>query len=326
MSRLAPTRTLCTRFVCVLTAFLFVGCAIPTQQARLEATEAPTQVEASSKARYDDRSCSPYWSWLYPGLGQFCMGEAGEGAALSALATAEIGAAVAFETGVPLLAFQNVWVYGIADAYIEVDRAEGALYAPQDSLGELVAAPFNWEVMKEPYVWGGILALSAAAFGYSYLLGSTSDSTPTTTDDTPRFLGREMSPGLAYPLAAGTGVALFEHVAIGEEALFRGVVQSSIARNFGETKGWVWGSVIFGAVHILNASALPPEDQEAYLLYSVPFITAVGSYLGASYMWSDYSLAAPVALHFWYDFILSAAQYAVSPSSSPIGASVTIPF
>ncbi|QDG52980.1 CPBP family intramembrane metalloprotease [Persicimonas caeni] len=310
----------------MFTAFSFSACAIPTQSARLEPTAPPTEVEASADTRYKDRACSPYWSWLYPGLGQLCVGKTGEGATLAALGAAEIGSAIAFETGVPLLAFQNVWVYGIADAYIEVDRAEGALYAPQDTLGELVAAPFNWEVMKEPYVWGGILAMSAAAFGYSYLLGSTSDATPTTTDDTPRFLGREMRPEWAYSLAAGTGVVLFEHVAIGEEALFRGVIQSSLARNFGEMKGWAWGSVIFGAVHILNASALPPEQREAYMFYSVPFITAVGSYLGASYMWSDYSLAAPVALHFWYDFILSAAQYAVSPSSSPIGASVTIPF
>jgi membrane protease YdiL (CAAX protease family) len=335
---------------------MLVSCAIPVRTARLEPTtplseqqgqtalkqQAPTEIEAQAAQRLDTASCSPAWSWLMPGLGQLCMGKTGEGAALSALAVTEIGAAIALANAdlpgtsdsgfspqtLPLVGLQNLWFYSVADIYLEEDRAEQLPFTPQDTLGELVAAPFNLEVLESPDVWGGILATTAAAFAFSALMSSSTD-TPTgepISDQTPQYFGQEMPAGAAYPLAFATGTALFSHVAIGEEAVFRGIVQSSLARNQGEWAGWAWSSLIFGAIHIPNATVMPAGQRQDYLLYSVPFITAVGSYLGLSYKWSGYSLSHPVAVHFWYDFLLSAAQYAVSPGDSPIGMTYTLPF
>jgi hypothetical protein len=42
----------------------------------------------------------------------------------------------------------------------------------------------------------------------------------------------------------------------------------------------------------------------------VPFITVLGGYLGMSYRWHDYALAAPVAIQFG-DFLLSATFFAM---------------
>ena len=119
---------------------------------------------------------------------------------------------------------------------------------------------------------------------------------------------------------------LFEHVAIAEEALFRGLAQSSFARSGGETRGWVIASLLFGAAHSFNAFTLEGSERTDYLKYAVPYITVVGSYLGLSYRWNDYSLAPPVAIHFWYDFLLTATFFAMDPQRSPISARVTIPF
>jgi membrane protease YdiL (CAAX protease family) len=274
------------------------------------------------------------------------MGKTGEGATLTALTVSEIGAAVALANAdlpdsdgpfspeaLPLVGVQNLWFYGVADIYLEEDRAEQLPFTPQDTLVELVAAPFNFEVLKEPHVWGGILGMTAAAFAFSALRSAgdpqSGDSGPVEADpanNSPQYFGQKMPAGAAYPLAFATGTALFSHVAIGEEAVFRGVVQSGLARNQGEWAGWAWSSLIFGAIHIPNAAAMPSGERQDYLLYSVPFITAVGSYLGLSYKWGGYSLSHPVAAHFWYDFLLSAAQYAVSPGDSPIGMSFTLPF
>lgn len=350
--------------VLVVAVSLLVGCAIPVRTARLEPTtpsanqqaeqqadqqvdqqagqHAPSEVETQAAERLDTASCSPAWSWLLPGLGQLCMGKTGEGAALSGLAVAEVGAAIALsntdlpdsnESGfspetLPLIGLQNLWFYGVADIYLEEDRAEQLPFTPQDTLGELVAAPFNLEVLEAPEVWGGILGTTAAAFAFSALMGSVADAPADEPipDRTPQYFGQEMPAGAAYPLAFATGTALFSHVAIGEEAVFRGIVQSSLARNQGEWAGWAWSSLVFGAIHIPNAAAMPAGERQDYLLYSVPFITAVGSYLGLSYKWSNYSLSHPVAVHFWYDFLLSAAQYAVAPGDSPIGMTYTLPF
>ncbi len=329
------------RLLCVVLAAGVSGCAVSTREARLQPTAAPTLVEQSAHTRYKTKSCSPYWSWLLPGLGQLCVGKTGEGTALIGLTGAEIAGIATLgsadihaydgapvdASGLPALALQDVWIYAIADSYIEVARAHHELYAPQENLGQLVAAPFNVDVLEKPYVWGGIVGLAALALGFNYLYaGNWAGVTTSHGDGPPTFIGQRLTPPAAYSLSGATGVVLFSHVAIAEESLFRGVVQSSIARNFGETKGLIAGSLIFGATHILNSAVLSGDDRGDYLLYAVPFITTVGTYLGASYMWSDYSLSTSVALHFWYDFLLSAAEYVASPRDSMVGMSVSLPF
>jgi hypothetical protein len=57
-----------------------------------------------------------------------------------------------------------------------------------------------------------------------------------------------------------------------------------------------------------------------------PRIPAAGGYLGLVYRWHDYSLAPPVALHFWYDFLLSAIGFALDPQDSILSARVSVPF
>jgi len=186
-----------------------------------------------------------------------------------------------------------------------------------------VWAPFNWNVLKKTDVWAGTLGMLVLGVGVSLLVDE--DAAGNWGDDANVF-GRDMDPELGYPLAALSFGGLFEHVAIAEETIFRGLLQSEFARRSGETRGWVIGSLVFGAAHALNVLALDAEDRREYLLYGLPFITSVGSYMGLSYRWNDYSLAPPVAIHFWYDFLLSATFFAMDPQRSPISAKVAIPF
>ena len=118
----------------------------------------------------------------------------------------------------------------------------------------------------------------------------------------------------------------FEHVAIAEETVFRGEVQSSLARSLGETDGWLWGSLVFGGVHALNALFISSGDRVRHLTTSVPFITVAGSWLGLSYRWHRYSLAPSVAEHFWYNTVQSAVFFVLDPQHSPLSASVAFPF
>ncbi len=91
--------------------------------------------------------------------------------------------------------------------------------------------------------------------------------------------------------------------------LFRGALQSGLARGWGPWPGWAVGSLIFGAAHIPNAWAFDEgRDRARYLAISVPFITVLGSYIGLTYHYNDYSLAVPTALHFWYDLALFAGE------------------
>lgn len=268
------------------------------------------------------------------GLGQYCHRKDGYAAALALAGVADltIGLAIGTQTedgfanpgaGFALVAYQDLWLAGIADMMIDRDLSKGLLYAPTDSLEDLLAAPFNVEVMKQPKVWGAILGAVAIGVGVTLALDGVPEASP--TDDANLF-GKNVSPALGYAGATASFGALFSHVAPAEELFFRGVVQSEIARGHGEGLGWLGGSLIFGAIHAPNALVLPEEDQRDYLTYAIPVITVVGSYLGYLYKDSDYSLAAPTAMHFWYNTLLSATAFALDPQNSPVSANIGIRF
>lgn len=313
------------------------GCGPPQVPARTSDDAPPSERELDSARRVAEAECGPGLGLLFPGVGQFCQGKPIEGAVLTSLAAAEIGTAVgvAIEqddgldglshpaAAVPLVGVQNLWIYAYADAVFDRQRAARLRYVPQDSLAELALAPFNFEVLSKTDVWLGTLVATAFGVGLSAAIDESFDSEHAGED--PNLFGKTLDAPIGYPLAGGVGIALFEHVAIGEESMFRGLLQSHMAREGDETSGWLGASLVFGVAHAPNALLLPSRQRARYLFVGVPAITLLGSFLGLSYQWHDYSLAAPVAIHFWYDLLLSATFFALDPKGSPLSASFTLP-
>lgn len=306
--------------------------------ARTTPERAPSAREEEASGQIDSAACGSGLSLLFPGVGQLCQGRIAEGTTMATLGAAElgigVGVAVSRDDGldglthpaaaVPLLALQDLWLYGFADAAFVEQRAARMLYVPEDTPAELVIAPFNASVLGEPDVWIGTLV--ATALGVA--LSSAVDESFTTRNlgDDANLFGRTFPPETGYPLAGGVGLGLFSHVAVAEEAAFRGLLQSQMSRETDPVHGWLGASIAFGSLHAANAAALPAEDRWKYLAFGVPYITVLGGYLGMSYRWHDYALAAPVAIHFWYDFLLSATFFAMNPGESPLSARVAIPF
>ncbi len=294
--------------------------------------------EQESKQRYRDAACSADTALFFPGLGHVCQGRSAEAATLISLGAAELGTGIAVAVhrdegfdglshpaaAVPLISFQNLYLYSWADAHFEEQRAARLRYVPQDSMAELAYAPFNPEVLAQTDVWAITLIGLAAGIGLSGVVDESFNTDNVGKD--PNLFGRRLSPGVGYPAASLVGVGLFEHVAIGEEALFRGTIQSEMARQSGEDSAWVASSLVFGFAHAPNALALDQDDRVRYLAFGVPFITVLGGALGLSYRHHNYSLAPPVAIHFWYNLLLSATFFALDPQDSPISARATFPF
>jgi membrane protease YdiL (CAAX protease family) len=295
----------------------------------------PTDAELESTTRLADASCSGNWGLLFPGLAQLCTGRRAEGAVLMSLAAAEAATAIAVGTsspqgvdhpgaGLPLIALQDAWLYGVVDSVLDRQRALHLRYVPTERLSELALAPFNPKVLSRPDVWAGLLGMVSFGVAASVLAGEKLRTGH--YGERPNIFGRQVAPAIGYPIGAAVGAALFEHVAIAEETTFRGWLQSDFSRSMGPTGGWIVGSLVFGGTHALNALLLPADERAAYLGIGVPAITVIGSYLGLTYRWHDYSLLSPVALHFWYDFLLSAVYFVADPTSSPLSASVALPF
>lgn len=310
-------------WVAALTVVGLAPVSAHAEPARISAVSPPTPLESIGDGRATMARCNGLlWALAWPGLGQICNGKTTEGAVLASLALLEAGAATGVYVGyarhddgdpfqhpgvmLPLVAMQDLWVYGMADAYLDRQRALHLPLTPRDSLTDLVLAPFDIEVMARPSVWAGILGTVGAALLLSQLTDSSFDVRR--PQRRPTMFRRQISGSVAYPTGAAVSTALFTHVAIAEETIFRGVVQSSVARSHGAWSGFAVASLAFGATHLANLLVVEPRDRYTYATRDVPFITAIGSYLGLTYMWNDYSLAAPVAVHFWYDLLLSMAQ------------------
>lgn len=86
------------------------------------------------------------------------------------------------------------------------------------------------------------------------------------------------------------GVVIVSALAgVGEELLFRGVIQTGMAASFGAWAGLVVASVLFGMMHALS---------RAYFVLA----TAMGLYLGVLYQATD-NLLLPAIVHGLYDAI-----------------------
>ena len=80
---------------------------------------------------------------------------------------------------------------------------------------------------------------------------------------------------------------------IGEELLFRGLIQDGLFAKIGGTEGMMIGvvvsSIIFGLCHSITPS---------YFVLA----TIMGAYLGLLFWWTD-NLVAPIVTHALYDFV-----------------------
>ncbi len=278
-------------------------------------------------------------SLLCPGCGHLYLDQQREGGAYLGATAALAGGAIALLAGqevggldeparsarvplaLPLLTTaQNLWFYSIFDAYRDARVARGDLGyrhpITRETLGDLASAPFRPKVLASPWVWGGVPLALGAGIAVSWLASrGSSDGTsrPTIFDVREvNFLGRDLSRGAGFAAGAAYYAALFVPVGIGEEALFRGVIQTELEERFGTWGGLAAASAIFGAVHVFNFL----DDPKSAAL-AVPVITVLGSSMGLAYIRTGHRLETSVAMHFWYDFLLGAAAFAIDPQHQP---------
>lgn len=153
------------------------------------------------------------------------------------------------------------------------------------ALGWLIGEPpldhLRWQ--WQDLLWGGVSALPVAlAVMLTVRLGVAWSRRLLTTVE------NSLQPLLAGSWAKLALVSLL--AGVGEEALFRGVLQSAIAGHLGTWVGLVAASLLFGAAHYVTRT---------YALIGVLF----GLYLGGLYLHCD-NLLAPMAAHGVYDLVL----------------------
>ena len=304
------------------------ACAPALRTARLTADEPPTEREIEDANLIHHSDCAPRLSLIFPGTLALCEGRTAEGSALAGLGATELASGLAFgikdgfgstQALLPFFVFSDLLAADSLDARLRQQRALRLTYVPPETIPELAVAPFSPEILAEPAVWAGIAGTVGLGLLYSRLVDGPFDASNAGTR--PVLFGRTVQTLPGYASAGAVGLGVFEHVSIAEEMIFRGYIQSGLTRRYGEDEGWLLGSLIFGAFHATNILFIDPGQRLHYLYADVPFITVVGSYLGYAYRNDRFSLSAPVAIHFWYDFLTEAISFALDPKNSPLAVS-----
>lgn len=242
-----------------------------------------------------------------PGLGHVYLGDLRTAGALFGSASLSSGLEKNKNTHAysQLFSSQNITFYSVYAAYRDVrinNEQKGYRYKmPTDTFEDLAFAPFRWSVIKKPEVWGGLLGSLGAATLVTYLFFEPDSHIKCSTNQT------------ILPFAAFS-------IGLGEEAFFRGYLQSFFAERMRPEAAIVTSSLIFGAAHIGNILTVENdqivlvENWKEYLAFGIPFISSLGGYMG----WlthKNQSLKQSVALHAWYDFFIFMGQAVATPSA-----------
>ena len=204
-----------------------------------------------------------------------------------------------------LITTQNMWFYGMYRAYRD------ALSQPVERLDRLYKKPFDLKLLRSPLVFLGVISFTGLATGLMFIFDHYRIGL--FDRDKVDVFGFRFTPQIGLALHGGYYGILFSGVAVGEEALFRGMIQTEIEKATGSAKLAVLGqSLIFGLAHALNS-----DNPKGRVLTS--FWTGfLGVYMGLIYRESEEDLGPSIAFHYWYDLLLSIASYILDPDAGAL--------
>lgn len=186
------------------------------------------------------------------------------------------------------LSFRQYWAEEIHDQNLS-----------QSGFFNLASSPFQLKYLKEPEVFLPI----AIAAGFS--LFSESKERSLFDAKTINLFGRDFPAVEGSMLKIVSDFLIMSMVALSEEMLFRGMIQTSLSESVNKNFGLVVSSILFGLAHLPGTN----------IIYSLRAMAA-GFYLGWQYQKYNNDLGRTIALHFQIDFVPTIISLFKSPSQS----------
>lgn len=279
------------------------------------ASPALAEEPAPPRARWDGLPLmAATLSTFIPGLGHLAIGEPAPAAYsfLAVLAPTYLGLSQAppvvfadlpeSRTSLWVLTAQEVWFMQAYLAYMAARKQIGnAGYAQpyrEPSVMNLVLAPAKFEHMADWRVWATVgLGIASNVLLAMALPDAPEPETPFVFQArSAELFGARVPVGIGYGAHMAGSVVLSAHAGIGEEVLFRGVIQDEAERHLGRWGGLAVGSTLFGLVHVGGINQTSAWRQ---------FLgTGLGGlFLGGLYQATDYDLEKAIAAHTYYDIV-----------------------
>ncbi|UCD83897.1 MAG: CPBP family intramembrane metalloprotease [Deltaproteobacteria bacterium] len=267
---------------------------------------------------------------MFPGGGHFYLGESREGIIYLGSELSLAGAGYYLNSSLEkepreelnllyILAIKEHEL-GIFTAYrnARLDIENQGYPVPFDSspISELFLSPFRFINLSSPAVFGFALSGIAIAYG-EWLVNKPNKGFDQISDVYVMGNRINRNPGFSTYEALLFSISL--SAAVGEEAAWRGVVQTEYERIFGRVKGLVAASLMFGLSHMLN-----PNITNRY--WEAGVASVGGIYLGWVYQRDGYRLSKSVAAHFWYNILAGTTAFILDPENNPLGIRVEFNF
>jgi hypothetical protein len=187
----------------------------------------------------------------------------------------------------------DTMLYSSYAAYRDARARDNSRYRmapPRESLGDLAAAPFRWQYLARPTTFIPLAIQAAAVFskGNHYRIDRIGDVSKNDL--------------YAFNLVAN------EMTAVGEEALFRGFLNSEFSDRHGNGVGLTISSIIFGLAHSGQGQTAAPLEA-----------AAAGAYLGWVHQRNGFEAAEGVALHYWINVLAGIAAIRNGDSAQLVG-------
>lgn len=182
---------------------------------------------------------------------------------------------------------------------------------------DLLLAPFQPKNFFTP-ITGAFVAIAVAEL---FLLGPKPNRYFGQVEQM-MVMNRFVNPNHALALYGGVSLAASFGAGVSEEYVFRNAVMPILDYKYGQRKGLIYSSLIFGGAHLTNLMMSKKPDYAATFT-QVAVASVAGYLLGYDVQKRGYDIGPAVAAHMWYDFVLMLGSFIVNPQNNFLGVSVS---
>lgn len=183
---------------------------------------------------------------------------------------------------------------------------------------DLYLAPFKLENIDTP-ITGGMVLLAGVFLG----LEKHFEKHTISEVEQMYFLNRYIPRNQALAAFGTTSLAMSWAAGVGEKYVVRNYMMPLLDYKYGQTKGLIFSSVAFGALHFTNLAFAENPDIKSTLL-QVGQATVLGFFLGRDVQKRGYNIGPAVAAHMWYDAVLMLGSFLINPEENFLGVNVRL--
>lgn len=274
----------------------------------------------------------PNWTLYVPGGTHFYEKRVGEGIVFSGLTVGGllyglinndkiVGESSSPYSNFPLLI--GLQAYNVDKVDFFRNRMEYLKYQHPDfrydpiKYNDLLLAPFKPKNVFTP-ITGAFVAIAVAEL---FLLGPKPNRYLGQVDQM-MVMNRFVDRNQALGLYGGVSLAASYGAGVAEEYVFRNALMPIMDYRYGQRKGLIYSSLIFGGMHLTNLFMSQKPDYVGALI-QVAEASLAGYLLGNDVQKRGYDIGPAVAAHMWYDFVLMLGSFLVNPQNNFLGVSVS---